>query len=57
MGYRLIMAQTDKEIIWAQNQLEICTPEKVTEFQRKYRTHLIERLVTVVVWILVWMVI
>jgi hypothetical protein len=33
MGYRLILAQTDKEILWAQAQLEVCEEHVIVELR------------------------
>lgn len=38
MGYRLIVEQTDREILWAQQQLEICDENKVIELRLYLRS-------------------
>ncbi len=38
MGYRMIMAQTEKEIRWAQGQLEVCDEKVVVELRMYLRS-------------------
>ena len=38
LGYRLIMTQTDKEIIWAQAQLEVCEEKDVRDLRLYLRS-------------------
>ena len=38
LGYRLIMTQTEKEVRWAQQQLEICPEKEVLELRMYLRS-------------------
>src|SRR5258705_4076613 len=37
-GYKLIMAQTEKEILWAMAQLEVCEEKQLVEFRMYLRS-------------------
>lgn len=38
LGYRLILSQTDKEILWAQQQLEVCEEPLVRDLRMYLRS-------------------
>lgn len=38
LGYRLIMSQTEKEILWAQQQLEVCEETQVRDLRMYLRS-------------------
>jgi hypothetical protein len=37
-GYKMIMAQTEREVLWAQQQLEVCDEAEVTELRMYLRS-------------------
>lgn len=37
-GYKIIMAQTDREVLWAQQQLEVCDEAVVSELRMYLRS-------------------